>query len=102
MDREKQIETEIDVLRSLCDESVSVENRQTLAGAMTRHAFAEPEHQVVFESIRSLLARGPFTLAKLQSHLTNRGFPDTEIEKYFAPPKPGERVAGAPSDKLGL
>src|SRR6185437_3099670 len=34
--------------------------------------------------ICALFPRGPITAQKLIIHLNNRGFPDTDIEKYFA------------------
>lgn len=100
MDSKAQSQTEIEVLRSLCDPSISLENRQTLARAMAGHIFTEPEHQVVFESIRALLAKGRITATQLQVHLTNRGFPDTDIDKYFEAARTGARTPRAPSDKL--
>lgn len=89
MDRETQLTNELQALRALCDEMVSPEERQALAESLCRQAFVEPEHQVVFESICALIARGPFSAAQLCVHLNNRGFPDTDVEKYFqhAPPE---------------
>jgi hypothetical protein len=42
-------------------------------------------HRVVFESICALFPRGTITAEKLIVHLNNRGFPDTDVEKYFTP-----------------
>ncbi len=71
------------MLRALCDVSVPREQRQQLAQSFNHHAFIKPEHQVVFESIRALLSHGEVTVARLNVHLNNRGFPDTDVEKYF-------------------
>ena len=76
---------ELQALRGLCDERVSQEERQALAQSLRQHAFVEPEHQAVFESVCGLIARGPFSAAQLRVHLNNRGFPDTDVEKYFQP-----------------
>jgi hypothetical protein len=38
---------------------------------------------VVFESIRALFSCGDFSAVQLRVHLNNRGFPDTDVEKYF-------------------
>ena len=83
MDREIQFATELRALRALCDEAASREERHGLVQSLGRHAFHEPEHQVVFESIRALWSRGSLTEAQLRVHLNNRGFPDTDVEKYF-------------------
>jgi hypothetical protein len=83
MDRETQIATELQALRALCDEAASREVRQTLIQSLSQHAFIEPERQVVFESIRAIFSRGPISVAQLRIHLNNRGFPDTDVEKYF-------------------
>lgn len=73
---------EFQILRTLCDESVPREDRVKLIESHAHHAFIEPEHQVVFESIRALFPRGAVTAARLAVHLTNRGFPDIDVEKY--------------------
>ena len=85
MDHEKQIAAELKALRTLCDEAIARNLRQNLIQSLDTHAFSEPEHQVVFESIQALLPRGPISEAQLRVHLNNRGFPDTDVEKYFQP-----------------
>jgi hypothetical protein len=83
MDRQTQSANDFRALCALCDASRPPEDRQKLLQSLTEHAFIEPEHQVVFESIRALLARGSVSLPRLRIHLNNRGFPDTDVEKYF-------------------
>jgi hypothetical protein len=83
MDQETQFATELQALRVLCDEAIAREQRQRLIQSLAQRAFIEPEHQVVFESIRALFPRGPISTAQLRVHLNNRGFPDTDVEKYF-------------------
>jgi len=85
MDRETQSATELQALRVLCDESVSREQRLSLMQSLSQNVFIDPEHQVVYESLRALLSRGPVSVGQLRVHLNNRGFPDTEVEKYFQP-----------------
>jgi hypothetical protein len=87
MDRETKSANEVGALRSLCDEAGPREARQTLMQALSGYNFSEPEHQVVFESIRALFSIGPFSKSQLQIHLNNRGFCDTDVEKYFQPPR---------------
>jgi hypothetical protein len=85
MDRETQFATELDALRALCHEAIPRQERLRYLQTFSQHVFVEPEHQVVYESIRALLPHGPFSLAQLRVHLNNRGFPDTDVEKYFQP-----------------
>ena len=95
MDRETQCAIELQALRALCDGATPSEDRQRLVQSLTSRAFVEPENQVVFESIRALLARAPISVAQLRVHLNNRGFPDTDVEKYFqaAPSRPSTSQA---------
>jgi hypothetical protein len=85
MDRQTQSANDFRSLCSLCDNSRALEDRQKLLQSLGPHAFIESEHQVVFESICALLSRGPVSLPQLRIHLNNRGFPDTDVEKYFQP-----------------
>jgi hypothetical protein len=98
MDYEGKFATEIKTLRALCDEETPREERQTLIQSLSQHVFLESEHQVVFESIRALFPRGPISPARLLVHLNNRGFPDTDVEKYFQP-APTERSTRQPAGK---
>ena len=83
MDSETQFATELQALRVLCDETIDRDDRQRLMQDLSQHPFIEPEHQVVFESIRVLFPRGPISEAQLRVHLNNRGFPDTDVRKIF-------------------
>ena len=83
MGRESQPADELQALRSLCDEASPRTARQKLLQSLSPQSFLEPEHQVVFESIRALFSRGDFSAVQLRVHLNNRGFPDTDVEKYF-------------------
>jgi len=98
MDRKTQFAAEIRALRTLCDESVPRNLRQNLIQSLGPRAFAEPEHQVVFESIRALFALGPVSEAQLRVHLNNRGFPETDVEQYFQPAT-NEMSGQRPSNK---
>jgi hypothetical protein len=85
MPRKIQFTTELDALRSLCDETLAREIRHDFLVSLGRQSFTDPEHQVVLESIRALFPRGPLSQTTLRIHLNNRGFPDTDVEKYFQP-----------------
>jgi hypothetical protein len=96
MDRETQFATELQALRVLCDEAIPREDRQRLMQALSHHPFIEPEHQVVFESIRALSSRGSISAGQLRVHLNNRGFPDTDVEQYFQPARAGHTELQTP------
>jgi hypothetical protein len=83
LDHETKPATELQTLRALCDDKAPREERQRLMASLGQNHFTEPEHQIVFQSVRALFSRGPISPAQLRIHLTNRGFPDTDVEKYF-------------------
>jgi hypothetical protein len=86
--RKIQFTTELDALRSLCDEALSREDRQDFLVSLAPQSFTDPEHQVVLESIRAIFPLGPLSQTTLRIHLNNRGFPDTDVENYFQPTAP--------------
>jgi hypothetical protein len=88
MARETRLTAELDVLRALCGRRGSHEKRVELACALDSYRFIEPEHQVVFASIRAIHTRPEFSASLLAVHLNNRGFPDLELEKYFVDEPP--------------
>jgi len=100
MDREAQFSTELQALRVLCDETMPREDRETLMHTLSHHSFIEPEHEIVFASVRTLLPRGVFSLEQLRVHLNNRGFPDIDVEKYFQPAQPQDMPSRS-ADKTG-
>jgi hypothetical protein len=85
VDRKTQLTAEFRALCTLCDETIARNLRQNLIQSLSPRKFTEPEHRIVFESICALFPRGPITAQKLIVHLNNRGFPDTDVEKYFQP-----------------
>jgi hypothetical protein len=99
MERDTQFAAEFQALRALCDEAAPLAERRRLLQSLDHAAFMEPEHQVVFESIRSLFPRGPISAAQLRLHLNNRGFPDTDVDKYFQQASP-ENSSRRTTDKL--
>jgi hypothetical protein len=84
VDRESQLAAEFKALCTLCDEATPRKLKENLIKSLGPRAFKEPQHQIVFESICALFPRGPITSSQLQIHLNNRGFPDTDVEKYFS------------------
>ena len=84
MDRAALLLTEVQILGTLCNQGGKSEQRNELVKTLDRYAFIEPEHQIVFQSIRSLLLHERFSNARLAVQLNNRGFPDVDLEKYCA------------------
>jgi hypothetical protein len=82
MNRVAQLTAEVQVLGTLCNRDVPHDLRAELAHVLKHYAFLEPEHQIVFESIRSLLLHDRLSKASLAVHLNNRGFPDVDLERY--------------------
>ena len=85
MDRDTQSAIDLQTLRALCNGAATREERLRLLGSLDGRLFLDPEHQVVLESLRTLLPRGTVSVERLRVHLNNRGFPDTNVEKYFEP-----------------
>ena len=84
MDRAALLLTEVQILGTLCNQGGTSEQRNELVKTLDRYAFIEPEHQIVFQSIRSLLSHDRLSNARLAVQLNNRGFPDVDLEKYRA------------------
>ena len=84
MNREGQLAVEVQVLGTLCKGVGFLGQRTEILDALDHYAFLEPEHQIVFGSIRSLLLHDRLSNARLAVHLNNRGFPDVDLDKYCA------------------
>ena len=84
MDRAALLLAEIQILGTLCTQAGTVEQCNELAHTLDRYAFLEPEHQIVFGSIRALLPHNRLSDSHLAVHLNNRGFPDVDLQKYCA------------------
>ena len=84
MDHATQLLAEVQVLGTLCSLAVTSEQRDELAQALNRYSFLEPEHEIIFESIRALLLHHWFSYKSLAVNLNNRGFPDVDLDAYCA------------------
>ncbi len=100
LDRADRLAIELDALRGLCGGAGTSEQRRVLSESLARYRFSEPEHQVVFESLRAMSGRKEISAASLAVHLNNRGFPDLDLEKYFAAAPPSVEQALARVDEL--
>ena len=84
MDRAALLLAEGQILGTLCNQVGTSEQRNELVKILERYAFLEPEHQIVFASIRSLIRHDRLSITRLAVQLNNRGFPDVDLEKYCA------------------
>jgi hypothetical protein len=84
MNRKAQLEAEVQVLGTLCNRAGAREQHADIVSAFDHYQFLEQEHQIIFESIRSLLVHHRLSTTRLAVHLNNRGFPDVDLEKYCA------------------
>jgi hypothetical protein len=84
MDHASVSRAEIEILGALMKQVGSIAERTELARSLSGYAFIEPEHRIVYESICSLLPRDRVSTEVLAVHLNNRGFPDVNLETYYA------------------
>ena len=71
------------MLRSLANGKVSSARHRAVVRLLQDYDFLDPEHQVVYESVRAIAQEQPISAPRLAAHLNNRGFPDIDLEKYF-------------------
>jgi hypothetical protein len=80
------IEMERDTLRLLCSVLLKPGTRVEICGLLDSVKFLEPLQRVLFEEIRAL---GPIDakqlLQLLPARVTNRGFPDFDLQDLLAP-----------------
>jgi len=84
MDRVAVLEAEVQILGTLCNQAGTSKQRAELVDTLRQYAFLGEEHQILFESIRSLLSAEPLSNTRLAVHLNNRGFPGVDLEKFCA------------------
>jgi hypothetical protein len=82
MDRAALLLAEVQILGTLCSQTGAIEQRNELTQILSHYGFLEPEHEILFGSIRSLLVHDWLSTTRLAVHLNNRGFPDVDLEKY--------------------
>jgi hypothetical protein len=85
-DATEHIAMERDALRLLCSILIKPATRVELCHALDSGSFVEPMQRIVFEEIRSL---GPVDakrlLELLPARVTNRGFPDFDLQDLLTP-----------------
>ena len=90
MDRETQFAAELQALRALCDEAIPRDERQrSHAISLLNTLSSSPSIRSSLNRSAPYFSRGPISEAQLRVHLNNRGFPDTDVEKYFQPAPAG-------------
>jgi hypothetical protein len=72
-------------LALLCQSGLAEPLRAELESLLCRHSWKSEDHRAVFEALASWRAEPEVIRAELAARLTRLGFPDTEIEEYFAP-----------------
>lgn len=81
----KKFLEEREQLRFLCARNLSVEQRAKLCGEWKPEQFMDDIHRVILEEIIKLGTVGADQLRELlPARLTNRGFPEVEMEEYFS------------------
>src|SRR6266481_9311731 len=82
----EHIAAERDLLRLLCSVLVKPVTRVELCRLVDASKFVEPLQRVLFEEIRALGAIDPKRLLEsLPARVTNRGFPDFDLDNLLTP-----------------
>jgi len=82
----EHIAAERDLLRLLCSVLVKPVTRVELCRLVDPSKFVEPLERVLFEEIRALGAIDPKRLLELlPARVTNRGFPDFDLDDLLTP-----------------
>lgn len=83
MDKERFLRERND-LQVLCSGKLSAEERMALCQKWKAEQFVDGTHRVMFEEIVKLGAVSAKLLWELlPARVTNRGFPDVEMDEYF-------------------
>ncbi len=95
MARRTIVEAEFRALQAMCRQVGQGPVWERAIDLLSDYRFRDPLHQLVFEALRDLPVPAPSDLqALIIQRLTNRGFPDVDIEPFFH--------AHAMSDDLAL
>jgi hypothetical protein len=73
------------LIRALCRTETSGTLRSTILNALATHQFVEPEHAELFAALRDIQNVGRVaTRDRIAAMLMRRGFPDLDLDEYFA------------------
>lgn len=79
---------ELEILRALSTRRLQGRARAEAFEILAGYSFVEPIHQVIFDALREIPAENPQVLREqLAVRLNNKGFPDLDLESFFAPPE---------------
>jgi hypothetical protein len=87
------------LLQTLCHRDRDTALRDQILECLQGHRFREARHEVVFQALRQTTAlHSPELHARIASRLTRQGFPDVNLDEFFAAPPPTENdIQGAMS-----
>jgi hypothetical protein len=102
-------------LALICEGSLDEALRAELEASLSRHSWQSHDHRAVFEALAGWRAEPDAIRAGLPARLTRLGFPDTDIDDYFAPAgvsietalawlrgeRLREELSGEPADSTG-
>lgn len=95
LDEASRIETELLVLRALCQGTPQGSARAQAIRTLKDYRWREPVHQAMFSCLTHLPAGDPnfLPIRQLTDCLTRKGFPDVELKMWFEPPPPSRHEA---------
>ncbi|HEX2714228.1 MAG TPA: hypothetical protein VHM88_18705 [Candidatus Acidoferrales bacterium] len=77
---------ERDVLRAMCQSVPGCDVLHDGLEILADYRFMDSTHQLVFDTLRELRAGNPRLIReRLPARLNNKGFPDLDLETFFAP-----------------
>lgn len=84
-EKPERVKREEIYLALLCQFPLAEPRRDELAYLLSRYSWQSQDHRAVYEALAGCRATPEAIRANLAAQLTRLGFPDTEIEEYFAP-----------------
>ena len=79
-------EIESRVLGALCAGSLSIDDRSEALRSLANYNWILPDHRVIYEALRRSRQRNLAALREnIRAEITRLGFPDIEVEPFFAP-----------------
>jgi hypothetical protein len=79
-------ESELLILRGMCQGTSTRRVWQDGVDLLAAYRFHDNLHQVVFDTLREINTDDPRIIrGLLGARLTNKGFPDVDVETFFAP-----------------
>ena len=98
--RPERVSLEGRILRLLCSDSLSREEKSRAINEVDKYAWCEPEHDVLFQAIRRIGAcDGRRLREELPAQLTRMGFPDVNWDQYFVE---GNAISDSMADLISL